>query len=170
MTDWQEDDHELAPSKSELKRQMLELQKLGEKIVKLSAGQLALISLEGKLEEAIATARRIKSREGLRRQMQYIGKLLRDTDITAIEAAFQEIENGRLAAAQHFKSLETLRDTLLEAGPNSIELVLERYPTADRQQLRQLLLQANREKKNNKAPAAARKLFKYIRELDSLDS
>lgn len=170
MTDWQEDDHELAPSKSELKRQMLELQKLGEKIVKLSAGQLALIPLEGKLEEAITTARRIKSHEGLRRQMQYIGKLLRDTDISTIEAAFQEIENGRLAAAQHFKSLEALRDTLLEEGPNSIELVLTRYPTANRQQLRQLLLQANREKKNNKAPAAARKLFKYIRELDHLDT
>ena len=81
MNKWYDEPQEdLPPSKSELKREMLGLQKLGEKIVKLSAGQFALIPLEGVLQEAIETARKIKSREGLRRQMQYIGKLLRDMD------------------------------------------------------------------------------------------
>lgn len=168
MNKWyqDEDDQDLPPSKSDLKREMHALQQLGEKIVKLPNGQFATIPLEGKLEEAIATARRIKSREGLRRQMQYIGKLLRDTDISEIESAFQDLESGRIEAAQHFHELEQWRDRLIEQGPKSIESVIEKYPQADRQHLKQLVLQANKEKKANKAPAAARKLFKYLRELD----
>ena len=162
------DEHEeqLPPSKSELKREMHALQKLGERIVKLSGGQLACIPLEGKLEEAITTARRIKSHEGLRRQMQYIGKLLREVDTDEIERAFQELENGRQASAQHFHKLEAWRDRLIEAGPKSIEEVLEAYPDADRQHLRQLVIQASKEKTQNKPPASARKLFTYLRELD----
>ena len=162
----EEHEEELPPSKSELKREMHALQKLGQRIVKLSAGQLALIPLEGKLEEAITTARRIKSHEGLRRQMQYIGKLLREVDTQEIEQAFQELENGRQAAAQHFQKLEQWRDKLIEAGPKSIEEVVETYPGADRQHLRQLVIQANKEKSSNKAPASAKKLFVYLRELD----
>ena len=168
MNKWydDEDDQDLPPSKSDLKREMHALQQLGEKIVKLPSGQFATIPLEGALEEAITTARRIKSREGLRRQMQFIGKLLRTTDISAIEAAFQELENGRIQAAQHFHELEQWRDTLIEQGPKSIESVIEKYPQADRQHLRQLVLQAGKEKKANKPPAASRKIFKYLRELD----
>ena len=169
MNKWYDEPQEdLPPSKSELKREMLGLQKLGEKIVKLSAGQFTLIPLEGVLQEAIETARKIKSREGLRRQMQYIGKLLRDMDISAIEAAFVELDNGRIAAAQHFQALEKLRDELIAEGPKSIEKVIEKHPTADRQHLRQRILQANKEKKNNKPPSAARKIFGYLKDLDKL--
>lgn len=168
MNDFLDEDNEeqLPPSKSELKREMHALQQLGERIVKLPGGQFSLIPLEGTLEEAILTARRLKSREGLRRQMQYIGKLLREVDTDEIERAFQEIENGRQAAAQHFHKLEEWRDRLIEAGPKSIEEVIDTYPSADRQHLRQLVLQAAKEKKQNKPPASARKLFRYLRELD----
>ena len=169
MSDWYDDEEqELPPSKTEIKRQMHALQQLGEKIVKLPKGQFDTIPLEGKLEEAIHTARRIKSREGLRRQMQYIGKILRDMDITAIEAAFEELENGRVEAAQRFHALEQLRDELVEQGPKSIEPVIAQYPHADRQHLRQLVMQASKEKKANKPPAAARKIFKYLKELDEV--
>lgn len=153
-------------SKSQLKREMHALQELGEKIVKLKQGQFLTIPLEGDLQEAILTARRIKSREGLRRQMQYIGKLLRTTDISAIEEAFNEIENGRKTAAARFHYLEALRDTILLEGINSINKIVDEFPATDRQHLRQLILQANREKKNNKPPAAARKIFKYLKEMD----
>ena len=162
----EENEQQLPPSKSELKREMHALQQLGQRIVKLSAGQLAFIPLEGKLEEAITTARRIKSHEGLRRQMQYIGKLLREVDTTEIERAFQELENGRQAAAQHFHQLEVWRDKLIEAGPKSIEEVIATYPDADRQHLRQLVLQANKERKQNKPAAGAKKLLNYLRDLD----
>ncbi|WP_019529745.1 ribosome biogenesis factor YjgA [Dasania marina] len=168
MNQWynDEDDQDLPPSKSQLKREMHALQQLGSKIVKLSIGQYATIPLEGILKEAIDTARRIKSREGLRRQMQFIGKLLREMDTAPIEQAFSELESGRVNAAIRFQELEQWRDRLVQEGPNSVEGVLEQYPQADRQHLRQLVLQAGKEQKTNKPPAAARKIFKYLRELD----
>jgi ribosome-associated protein len=169
----QQPDDELAeldtrPSKSERKREMQALQELGEAIVGLSEGELASIPLEGLLAEAIATARRITSHEGLRRQMQYIGKLMRESDTAAIEAAYQELQNGRQLLNQRFHLLEQLRDRLIEAGPNGMNEVLVDYPDADRQHLRQLIISAAKEKEQQKPPAAARKLFKYLRELAAL--
>ena len=159
------EDEATAPSKSELKREMHALQKLGEAIVKLSKGDLATIPLDPQLAEGINIARRIKSREGLRRQMQYIGKLMRTTDIEAIQQAMQVLEEGRKQSAEKFHQLEQWRDQLIEEGPNSLEQVIEKFPHADRQHLRQLIVQANKEKNQNKPPASSRKLFRYLREL-----
>lgn len=153
-------------SKSEMKRDMLALQALGEAIVNLTEGQLATIPIDDPaLAEAIHTARRIKHKEGLRRQMQYIGKLMRKTDTSRIAEAHQTLLDGRKQEAQKFHQLEQWRDQLLEQGPSAVEDVVERFPEADRQHLRQLLLQAAKEKSNNKPPASARKLFRYLREL-----
>ena len=153
-------------SKSELKRDMQALQELGKNIVGLSDGQLATIPLENEtLAEAIHTARRIKSREGLRRQMQYIGKLMRKTDTEAIAAAYQKLLDGRKEQARQFHQLEQQRDQLIAEGPQAVEAVMTAFPEANRQQLRQLVMQAQKEKSQNKAPAAARKLFRYLKEL-----
>lgn len=156
------------PSKSALKREMLALQSLGEALVALSDGDLATIPLDEDLQEAISTARRIKSNEGRRRQLQYIGKLMRKTDIAPIDAAYQDLLNGRQQHNQGFHELESLRDRLLAEGPSSMDSVLERYPHADRQHLRQLITAAISERDNNKPPANARKLFRYLRELAEL--
>lgn len=153
------------PSKSERKREMQALQELGAAIVKLSDGELATIPLEGTLAEAIAVARRITSHEGLRRQLQFIGKLMRESDTTAIAAAYQELLNGRQALNQRFHQLEQLRDRLIAEGPKALDLVTGDFPDADRQHLRQLIAAAVKEKEQNKPPAAARKLFRYLREL-----
>jgi len=155
-----------APSKTEIKREMTELQQLGEAIVKLSKGQFQTIPLEDeRLAEAIHTARRIKSREGLRRQLQYIGKILRAIDVEPIRQAHQKLLDGRKEKTRAFHELEQLRDRLIAGGPNQLDEVFEKYPTADRQHLRHLIMQANKEQKANKPPAASRKLFKYLREL-----
>lgn len=159
-------DEPLAPSKSAVKREMHALQQLGADIVKLSAGQLATIPMDEKLSEAIGTARRIKSNEGLRRQMQYIGKLMRSADIEAIKEAMRQLEEGRKEDARRFHQLELWRDQLLEQGPKACEQVLQRFPAADGQHLRQLISRANKEQQLNKPPASARKLFRYLRELD----
>ena len=156
-------------SRSEMKRDMLELQALGEAIVKLSKGQLDTIPIDDEtLAEAINTARRIKHREGLRRQMQYIGKLMRKVDTEAIVAAYKKLQDGRKEEAREFHKLEQWRDHLIESGHQSIEEVMERFANADRQYLRQLVMQANKEIKNNKPPAASRKLFRYLRELSDI--
>lgn len=156
------------PSKSERKREMQALQDLGAAIVKLSDGELATIPLEGTLAEAIAVARRITSHEGLRRQLQFIGKVMRESDTTAIRTAYDELQNGRQALNQRFHELEQMRDRLIEAGPNAIGEVLEAYPQTDRQHLRQLIAAAAKEREQQKPPAAARKLFRYLRELAEL--
>lgn len=166
--DWNNDDAEeiIYVSKSEMKRDMLAIQALGEAVVKLSQGQFDTIPIEDEtLAEAIHTARRIKHREGLRRQMQYIGKLMRKTDISAIETAYNKLQEGRKEQARKFHQLEQWRDQLIEKGPNAIEEVMTKHPQADRQHLRQLVMQANKEAKLNKPPASARKLFRYLKEL-----
>lgn len=154
------------PSKSELKREMLALQDIGAKLVALDAGALSTIYIsDEKLREEIAVARRIKSREGLRRQMQYIGKLMRNIDISPIKDRLDELANGRRDAARHFHALEAMRDAALSKPHAGIEAIVDAFAAADRQHLRQLVRQASREADQGKPPAAARKLFRYIREL-----
>ncbi|MBD2859698.1 DUF615 domain-containing protein [Spongiibacter sp. KMU-158] len=145
---------------------MLALQELGNKLLDFSKVELDKLQLDATLREALDTARRIKSREGLRRQMQFIGKLMRQTDTSAIEQAIEEKEQGKKELTRRFHALENLRDLLVEKGTAGMELVIEQFPDIDRQHLRNLLMQADKERKNNKPPAASRKLFKYLRELD----
>lgn len=159
------DDANEKPSKSERKREMQALQDVGEAIIKLSVGEFATIPLEGELLTAITLARRLKSGEGLRRQMQYVGKLMRHADTVAIEAALQDLQNGRALHNQRFHQLEQLRDLLISEGVSAMDKVLEPYPHADRQHLRQLILTAVKEREQEKPPAAARKLFRYLRDL-----
>jgi ribosome-associated protein len=156
------------PSKSARKREMLALQELGEALVNLSDGELATIPLEPELAEAIQTARRIKSHEGLRRQMQYIGKVMRRIDTEPIATAYTDLQHGRQERNQQFHKLEQLRDVLIERGVDAMSEVLEQFPDADRQHLRQLIVAAAKEKAANQPPAAARKLFRYLRELADL--
>lgn len=164
------DDSELL-SKTEKKKMMHALQQLGEQLVALSDADLAKVPIDdATLDDAIHTARRIKSREGKRRQMQYIGKLMRNIDTAAIEDALIAIEQGQKALARQFHELEALRDEVAAKGHDGVELVLQRFPDADRQRLRQLLMQIGKDAAANKPPAAKRKLFKYLRELQELEA
>jgi ribosome-associated protein len=157
-------------SKSERKRRMLALQQLGESLLELNERQLAAIPLEdARLLEALRECRRINSNSARRRHLQYIGKLMRSIDAEPIERALGRLhEEHRGAVATHHE-LEMLRDELLAAGPGGVDHVLERFPAADRQQLRQLVLQHQRERQRNQPPAASRRLFRYLRELQSAE-
>jgi ribosome-associated protein len=157
------------PSKTAVKKEMQVLQQLGEKLVKLSNNELAKVPIHDEhLSEAITTARRLTSREALRRQLQYVGKLMRDIDLSEIEAALTKREDGQREMARQFHRLEELRDELASAGVSAIGKVLEMYPNADRQRLRQLVMQIDKDTKTNKPPAAKRKLFQYLKELQEL--
>jgi ribosome-associated protein len=165
--DLDDDDESILPSRTAIKKEMLALQKLGEALVKLSKGELNTIPIvDETLAEAIHTARRIKHREGLRRQMQYIGKLMRKTDVQGIETAYQTLLDGRIEQTHQFHQLEQWRDDLIEKGPQAAEEVIAKHPEADRQYLRQLISRAIKEKQINKPPASARKLFRYLKELE----
>jgi ribosome-associated protein len=153
------------PSKSARKREMQALQDLGEALVGLTDGELKTIPMGDELAAAVAIARRIKDFTGKKRQLQFIGALMRRIDTTAIEAAFNDLQSGQQQRNQHFHQLEQLRDQLLAEGVDAMPAVLAIYPEADRQHLRQLILAAVKEREAEKPPAAARKLFKYLREL-----
>jgi len=154
------------PSKSALKRRMLALQQLGETLVGLSEKQLAKVPVEDeRLLGVIRQARAMRSHGARRRHLQLIGKLMRDIDAEPIENALKAMDRQRQGEADAFHRLEQLRDDVLALGMGGTELVASRWPEADRQQLRQLIGQHQRDSARGKAPTASRKLFRYLREL-----
>ena len=156
------------PSKSELKRRMTALQDLGAQLTALSDKQLQKVPItDTRLLEAIHEAQRIGSNSARRRHMQFIGKLMRDINAEPIAAALAAMDQEQHRKAGRFQGLEKLRGELLAQGQDGIGEVVERWPDTDRQHLRNLVLQAQREQQRGQAPATARKLFRYLRELDS---
>ena len=149
-----EDDEIIWVSKSEIKRDAEELKRLGAEIVDLGKNALDKIPLDADLRAAIELAQRIKM-EGRRRQLQLIGKMLRQRDVEPIRQALVVL----------FHKLENLRDRLIEQGDDAIAEVLNLWPDADRQQLRTLIRNAKKEKEGNKPPKSARQIFQYLREL-----
>ncbi|MEC5386363.1 ribosome biogenesis factor YjgA [Uliginosibacterium sp. H3] len=164
----QESDHQedSGPSKSQRKRDMHALQELGEELVKLSKERLAKIAIDDNLREAVRDAQRIPGRsEALRRQMQYIGKLMRDADPTPIKAALDAVKGVSRAETARMHRLERLRERLIE-DEKVIGEIATQYPGADLQQLRQMRRNAIREKELNRPPRAFREIYQALRELD----
>jgi ribosome-associated protein len=153
------------PSKSQRKREMTALQVMGERLVALSPAQLAGMPLAPPLRQAIEEAQRITAHSARRRQLQFIGKLMRDADAAGIRQAFEQIEGGRQESAAQFHRLERWRSRLLEGGDDAFGELLAAYPQADRQQLHLLVRSAQQELAAGRPPAAARKLFRYLRSL-----
>lgn len=154
------------PSKSARKRQMHALQAMGESLVNLNDKQLEQIPLDDdRLVSAIQECRQIRSNSARKRHLQFIGKLMRDIDPEPIEKALQALHTSRQEETAAFHQLEQLRADILAAGADGVELAMAEFPTADRQRLRQLVLQYGKETQLNKPPAASRKLFAYLKEL-----
>ncbi len=157
-------EEEQPKSKSALKREMTALQKIGEELVDLPSAKLAKISMPEILKDAIMLARRLKNREGKRRQLQYIGKLMRNTDSDAIKQRLDSFNHQSQVYRQQFHRLEQWRDRLIAGGDQALDELLKESPEMDRQHLRQLIRQAQKETSQNKPPAASRKVFKYLQE------
>lgn len=157
-------------SKSELKRQMLALQKLGEQLSLLPQKELDRMALPAQLMDALQLAKRIKNREGRRRQLQYIGKIMRRIDAEPIRQRLLQQEQGEQEKNSQLHALEQLRDDLVSGGMPVIEQVLNRFPEAERSRLSQLVRSAGKEKLRQQSPKSARKLFHYLRELTELQA
>lgn len=159
------------PSKSQRKREMTALQKLGETLVNTTADKLKSIELPANLQEAVELCRKIKSHEGRRRQLQFIGKIMRSLDEEVIEMIKDKFDNWNMQtkveiAAMH--ALEELRDRLLESD-DAITEYIEKYPMIDATQLRQLIRTAKKERAENKPPKAYRKIFQLLKEVSKND-
>ncbi|MBP2168431.1 ribosome-associated protein [Erwinia toletana] len=161
----QEEDEEIIwVSKSEIKRDAEELKRLGGELVELGKNSLDKIPLDDDLRAAIELAQKIK-KEGRRRQMQLIGKMLRSRDEEPIRQALDKLKNRHNQQVALFHKLEALRDRLVEQGDEAVPDVLALYPHADRQQLRSMIRNAQKEKAANKPPKSYRQIFQYLREL-----
>jgi ribosome-associated protein len=154
-------------SKSQVKKEMLALQTLGEKLVDLTADQIKKIDMPLELRDALLFAKTINRGEARRRQLQYIGVLMREADPGPIQKALDTIGRGQLQDAEQFEELERWRDELVEGSDGLLEQIVSRFPGADRQTLRQLVLNARKEREGKKPPKASRALFRFLRTLSN---
>lgn len=161
---WEEEEEIIWVSKTEMKEDMEALQVLGEELVGLKPAVLDKIPLREELRDAIDNGQRFKN-EAKRRQLQYIGKLMRSEDPEPIQAALDKIRNKHSQMTAELHKLETLRDRVVEEGDSAIADVMERFPNADRQRLRQLSRQAAKEKQNSKPPKSYREIFQVLKGL-----
>lgn len=161
-----DDSEDWGPSKSQRKRDSEALQKLGLAIVELSDSQYRKIPLEGPLKEAIDLARRLNVREGRRRQLQYIGKLMRSADVEPLREALAKIQGQSARETGQLHLLERWRERLLEdENGDALTEFRTLYPHADLQQLRSLIRQSQKEKDQGQPPKSSRQLFKTLREI-----
>ena len=165
MQDDTESTDEVIKSKSQLKREMHALQSLGEELVKLSKDQFEKVVLPEDLHDAVIEARNIRQHGARKRQLQYIGKLMRSIDPVPIQEQLDTLKGQSTQAAQTLHTIERWRDQLLDNGDQALEKLLAQYPQTDRQYIRQLLRNAHKEIKANKPPKSTRALFRYLREI-----
>lgn len=158
-------DGDAPPSKSARKREAHAQQALGETLLGIPEAEWPALAVPEELAEALRAALRIHARGGRRRQLQYIGKLMRRIDSDAIARALAQRADRHATATRDFHRLEQWRDHLLDDGDEALSAFLADHPGADRQHLRQLIRNAQREKAADRPPRAARLLFKYLREL-----
>ena len=159
-----QDEPDELTSKTRKKKDMLALQNLGVKLVELNEQQLETMQLPESLLAAVREARRLSRHEALRRQMQYIGRLMRDLDaVPRRDRLEQWLGQGREHTAQ-LHALERWRAELL-AGDPALARFLHEYPGADSQKLRTLIRNARREQSAVLPPKSYRELFRLLREM-----
>ncbi len=165
MTHSEEPPFDTTVSKSRRKREMIALQALGEQLLSLTDTELETLALPDILTEAVRSARSIRSRGAHRRQLQYIGRLMRDIDPEPVRLALEQRHASQRRSARRFQQLESLRDQLIGGDDDELDAVLAIFPDADRQRIRMLTRQARKEVERNLSPKAARALFRYLRSL-----
>lgn len=149
-------------SKTKLKAEADIAQSIGKKLVDLSKEKLLKLNLPEALFEAVIEAKRITANGAIRRQMQYLGRLMRDIDSTPIVEQIQAWEGKNVQENARFHIMERWRDRLIE-NSDAVSEFLVTYPQADSQQLRALIRNAQREETAQKTPKSSRELFKLIR-------
>ncbi|HEX6154819.1 MAG TPA: ribosome biogenesis factor YjgA [Burkholderiales bacterium] len=151
--------------KTRRKREMHELQVLGASLVELPEAQLQEMRLDPKLLEAVLEAKRITAHEGKRRQIQYIGRLMRDVDPEPIRARMAELEGSSAQATARHRRLEAWRGRLI-ADDEALTAFAAEHPGADLQALRALIRNARKEASQGKPPRAFRELFRTLKDLE----
>jgi ribosome-associated protein len=155
------------PSKSELKRQSNELQKLGETLIEAPRDRVKRVPMPDEVKDAILMAQTISNHEGRRRQLQFVGKLMRTLDeeeVAVIQRTIESWKGTSKAEAAALHALERRREKLL-ADDKALTQLLEEHPHLDVQHLRTLIRNARKEQAENKPPKAYREIFQILKDL-----
>ncbi|MCM2566827.1 MULTISPECIES: ribosome biogenesis factor YjgA [Janthinobacterium] len=155
------------PSKSELKRQMTVLQKLGEELVNEARDRVKRVPMPEDVRDAILECQQIKDHEGRRRQLQYVGKKMRTLDedeVAAIQRTIDSWKGLSKADTANMHAMERRRDKLL-TDDKALTVLLSENPELDVQHLRTLIRNARKEQAENKPPKAYREIFQILKEI-----
>jgi ribosome-associated protein len=152
------------PSKTQRKRAMHELQALGERLVELNSEQLASFALPEALREAVQQARRFTRHEARRRQLQYVGRLMREVDPEPIRERLKTWDGVSVAETARLHRVERWRDRLL-ADDGAIASLAEAHPGTDTRRLRALVRRAREERNAGSMPHSTRELFRTLRDI-----
>ena len=155
------------PSKSELKRQMTVLQKLGEELVNEARDRVKRVPMPEDVRDAILECQLIKDHEGRRRQLQYVGKKMRTLDeeeVAAIQRTIDSWKGLSKADTANMHAMERRRDKLL-TDDKALTVLLSENPELDVQHLRTLIRNARKEQAENKPPKAYREIFQILKEI-----
>jgi ribosome-associated protein len=150
-------------SKTRRKREVEALQKLGASLIDLAPAQLATLELPEALIAAVREAQRIKSHEAKRRQVQFIGKLMREIDPAPVRAALAALDGRSAAARAEQRLLERWRERLIGDDAALAELSA-RFPNTELERVRALVQDARREIAERRPPRAQRELFRALRD------
>ena len=157
----------LGPSRSQQRREALEVRALGEQLVALPPGRLEKLPIPDDLLPHIVDTQRISSHIARKRQLQFLAKQMRREDDETLHAIRDALDAGGEAARQEtalLHRIEAWRERLLQDGDEALAALLVEHPQADRQQLRQLVRNVHAERKKGKPPHAFRELFRLLRE------
>ena len=155
------------PSKSELKRQMTVLQKLGEELVNEARDRVKRVPMPEDVRDAILECQQIKDHEGRRRQLQYVGKKMRTLDeeeVAAIQRTIDSWKGLSKADTANMHAMERRRDKLL-TDDKALTVLLSENPELDVQHLRTLIRNARKEQAENKPPKAYREIFQILKQI-----
>lgn len=158
-------------SKSQVKREMIALKKLGERLLELSTEQFNSLSMEGRLKDAVIEAKRLRRGKAKKRQIQYIGKLMRSLDVDSLRMAIERFDSSSKLHAQQFHKLEKIRTGLMQDDSLTINELFAEHTGIDRQYLHQLVRKAQKEQDSAGSDRTHyRKLFRFLRSLQEEDS
>jgi ribosome-associated protein len=153
-------------SKSQRKRDVTAMQVLGKKLTEISPGLFDKCQLPQHLIDAIVEFKRLPNKnEARRRQLQFIGKLMRKVDTSKIEQVLNQSKQHVELEKRKFHQLEIMREDLLAGNADTFNKLITEHPQLDIQHVRQLIRQSQKELSQNKPPGASRKLFKYLRQI-----
>lgn len=169
MTDDQESERAVRPNKSQQKRDIAARSALIEQMTGLTDQELHRLGIEDSVVAEVAKVRAIKPSGARNRQLKHCVKRTLDEDLSQVELYLADRHSQQVTANQEFHRLEQWRDRLIGEGDAVIGEIVQEWPDLDRQQLRQLVRDARREREQGKPAGAARKLFRYLRALSEAD-